>query len=95
MRNYFVIGSSPYEEDCVQVGVPDYYPKALDECQRFITLLRTIFGPEPAGAQLAIKAFDHDFGTYHEVVVWFDTDIPASIEYAERCDNDAPATWEG
>jgi len=22
--------------DCVQVGAPDYYPKALDECQRFI-----------------------------------------------------------
>ncbi|HSX79998.1 MAG TPA: hypothetical protein VLQ80_15675 [Candidatus Saccharimonadia bacterium] len=95
MRNYFVIGSSPYEEDCIQVGAPDYYPKALQECQRFITLLRTILGPEPEGARLAIKAFDHDFGEYHEVVCWFDTENEAARAYAARCENEMPATWEG
>lgn len=95
MRDYFVIGSSPSGEDCVQVGAPDYYPKALDECQRFITLLRTLFGPEPEGAGLAIKSFDHDFGVYHEVVCWFNPDIPEAVEYAQRCEDEIPVTWEG
>ena len=95
MRDYFVIGCSPYEEDCVQVGDPHYYQKMLVECHRFIELLRTICGPEPEGAQLAIKAFDHDFGVYHEVVCWFNTENEAARAYAARCEDDMPATWEG
>ena len=95
MRNYFCIGPAPREEECAQVGTPDYYEQAIPECRRFIALLRRVFGPEPAGAALQVKAFDHDFGTYHEVVCWFDTDIPESVAYAARCEDDAPATWEG
>ena len=95
MRNYFVIGSTPSEEDCVQVGQPDYHRKAIAEDVRFIQLIRDTLGPEPEGAELRIKAFDHDFGVYHEVVCWFDTDIPASVEYAQHCESDAPATWGG
>jgi hypothetical protein len=79
----------------VQVGDQHYYRKMLVECQRFITLLRTLFGPEPEGAELRIKAFEHDLGTYHEVVCWYDTRFPASFAYAQRCEDEMPATWEG
>lgn len=95
MRNYLCIGSTPLDEPCAQVGTPDYYPKTRAECRRFITLLRRVFGPEPAGATLQMKAFDHDFGTYHEVVCWYDTDIQESMDYAFRCEDETPATWEG
>ena len=95
MRDYLVIGCAPTEEDCVCVGEPRYREKALDECARFILLLREKFGPEPEGAELAIKSFDHDFGVYFEVVCWFETDNEAAREYAHRCDDHAPATWEG
>ena len=95
MRNYFCIGASPSEEDCAQVGQPDYRRKAIAECVRFIQLIRDTLGHEPEGAELRIKAFDHDFGVYHEVVCWFDTDIPESVEYAQRCEGETPATWEG
>ena len=95
MRSYFCIGSSPHEEDCAQVGQPDYRRKAIAECQRFIQLIRDTIGPEPEGAELAMKSFDHDFGVYFEVVCWFETDNDAAIAYAQRCDSDAPATWEG
>ena len=95
MRDYLVIGSAPHEEDCVQVGDPHYYRKMLVECLRFIELLRTMFGPEPEGAELRIKAFEHDFGTYHEVVCWYDTMFPASFAYAQRCEEEMPDTWEG
>ena len=40
MRDYFSIGPTPSEEDCAQVGQPDYRRKAIAECQRFIELIR-------------------------------------------------------
>ena len=93
--DYFCIGPTPHEEDCAQVGQPDYRTKALAECRRFIQLIRATVGPEPAGARLAIKSFEHDFGVYHEVVCYFEANNEAAREYAIRCENDAPATWEG
>ena len=95
MRDYFSIGPTPSEEDCAQVGQPDYRRKAIEECQRFIELIRTTLGPEPPGAELAIKSFPHDFGTYYDVVVWFEPDDAAALAYAQRCEDDAPRTWEG
>jgi hypothetical protein len=95
MRNFFTIGPTPLDEPCAQVGTPDYHEKALPECRRFIALLRRVFGPEPPGAQLAVKSFPHDFGTYLEVVCYFDTGISESVEYAHRLDDETPTTWEG
>jgi hypothetical protein len=95
MRHYFCIGASPCEEDCAQVGQLGYRKQALAECERFIQRIRDAFGPEPEGAALAIKSFDHDFGVYYEVVCWFDSENEAAQAYALRCDSDAPATWEG
>jgi hypothetical protein len=95
MRNYFCIGPSPYEENCAQVGEPGYREKALAECTRFIQLLRDMFGPEPEGAQLSVTWFEHDFGAYCEVACYFNPESHASIEYAQHCEDHAPATWEG
>ena len=64
MANYLVLAPAPTEEDCVCVGEEDYMPRARAECQRFIALLRKKFGPEPAGAHLAVQSFLHDFGNY-------------------------------
>lgn len=95
MRHFFTLGSTPIEEDCAQVGEPDYRRRALHECWQFIQLLRDTFGPEPEGTELRTKSFEHDFGMYYEAVCYFDTDLPASIDYASRCESEAPTTWEG
>jgi hypothetical protein len=95
MENYFSVGPSPYEEECAQIGTPGYRNQAVAECTRYIELLRKTFGPEPDGAQLSIKWFDHDFGQYCEVVCYFNAESAESVEYAQRCEADAPATWEG
>jgi hypothetical protein len=95
MRDYCSIGPTPSAEDCAQVGQPDYRRKALAECERYIELIRATLGPEPEGTELAIKSFPHDFGTYYEVVIWFERDDAAAIAYAERCESEAPTTWHG
>jgi hypothetical protein len=95
MRHFLTLGPTPADEDCAQVGAPDYVERAIPECKRFIALLRRVFGPEPQGAELKIKACDHDFGTYHEVVCYYDPTIPESVAYAVRCEDETPTTWEG
>ena len=95
MPDYFCIGATPAYEPCAQVGTEGYREKALAECRRFRDLLRRVIGPEPEGAVLKIKGFPHDFGTYYELVCEFDTGNAAARAYALRCEDEAPATWEG
>lgn len=94
MRDYINIGSSPAEETCVQVGTEDYARLSRIECNAYIEAIRKKLGDEPVGARLAIKAFPHDFGTYNEVICYYDDEIQESVEYAFKCEAEAPGTWE-
>lgn len=94
MKDYLNIGPAPCDEDCVQVSKDhDYGPAQRKECNRFIRAIRAVLGPEPDGARLAVKGFPHDFGTYYEVVCWYDGAVPEAVDYANRCETEAPATW--
>ena len=95
MKDYINIGPVPCDEDCAQVGREGYREQAVEECSRFIKLLRKTFGDEPEGARLAIKWFAHDFGSYCEVVCWYETEDEKARDYAFRCENETPLTWEG
>jgi hypothetical protein len=93
MREFLMIGPTPHEEDCEQLG-PRYDPeRARAECVRFIDAIRQTVGPEPEGARLVATSNAHDFGTYYEVVVCFDADNEIAAGYASRVESDAPATW--
>lgn len=94
MRDYLSIGSTPCDEPCAQVGAEDYYARSMKECKAFIDLIRRKLGPEPNNARLAVKAFPHDFGTYHEVVCYYDDEDEKATEYAFKCEDDAPSKWE-
>lgn len=90
-RNYIDIGSTPCEEPCDGVGAEASVQKA--ECKRFINVIRQKLGLEPGTARLAIKANSHDFGTYYEVVCYFDDADPIGENYAFFCESNSPATW--
>jgi len=92
-RDYIELGTTPCEEDCAQVGSDNYTARAREEASRYIELLRKTFGPEPDGAELRVKSFPHDFGSYLEVVCYFDDNYPESVDYAFKCEGDAPAHW--
>lgn len=93
-QDVYWLGPSPAEEDAVQVGAPDYTRDARAECQAYIEAIRKICGREPEGAKLTIKSQPHDFGAYLEVAVVFDGNNKAAAEYAAKCDESAPTTWE-
>jgi len=94
MRETIDIGGAPYEEDCAQIGEKfDRGPELNQlECRAFITALRRVYGDEPEGAQLKIRANHHDFGTYREVVCVYDTDSQAASAYAQRVEKSI-ARW--
>ena len=95
MRDYVSIGSSPYEEECVQVSnTGDYIGPMKAECQRFMELIRKKLGLEPEGARLALKGSPHDFGTYYEVVCYYEDTNEEATKYAYRCESEAPAKWD-
>lgn len=94
MINYITIGSSPCDEPCAQVGSENYHENARKEGKAFINQLRRQFGPEPASASLRIKGFPHDFGTYHEVVCYYDSSDDVGADYAFRLESEMPAEWD-
>jgi hypothetical protein len=94
MREYVEIGQAPCMEDCAQVGSSGYMERAMAECQAYIKAIRRVLGEEPNGARLSVKSFQHDFGSYLEVVCYYDESEPASVDYAFMCERKAPQTWE-
>lgn len=92
-NEYLEIGATPPEESCMQAG-DDYDPEqAMEECDRYIKLLRQVFGPEPDGARLTIHSNSHEFGIYHEVVCRYDRSKPDSLAYAFACEGNGPIRW--
>ena len=96
MRNFEMIGPTPHDESCAQVGSPDYSQRARLECDLFMQQIRKHY-PEPEHGYLRIKSNAHDFGTYYEVAAYFDEDDAQSVEWAYDIEGDVKgvlATWD-
>lgn len=83
-RDYVFIGSSPAAEDCAQVGAPNYYELNKLELKMFKEAIIAKLGPPPEGAELGIKD--------GEVICYYDNEAGAT--YANKCESEAPQTWE-
>lgn len=69
--DYLVLGSNGF----AQVGDPDYFAKIKVELRILLDSFKENYPiPEPfiSMAYYSIKAFHHDFGTYHEIVLIYD-----------------------
>lgn len=78
------IGTVPSDEACAQTGVTaDWATLQQLECSVYRAALIGRFGEEPAGACLGLLRQGHDFGSYTELVVKYDTRSEAAASYAE------------
>jgi len=89
MRDYITIGSSPNNEECVQVGSADYKNRMRTECNVYKRQLERTY----PGVEFGIKGFEHDFGTYFEVVAYFDTENETEVDAAFGAELGAD-TWD-
>jgi hypothetical protein len=95
MRDFMTLGPVPYEEDCVQVNSnEDYLPAMNKEVRRFVEFLNNRFLNIPEGAYFGVKSESHDFGTYKEAAVFYDTNDSDSEEFAFFVECRLPATWD-
>jgi len=92
MRDYIDVGCSPCDEPCAQAG-RDSVEQMRAECAALIHQLPRMYGPEPEGASLKIRQNSHDFGTYLDVVCYYDTNNPEATDYAFQCE-DLPEHWD-
>jgi len=92
---YLELGSSPANEDCVQVGSLAYNELARAECNRYRDQLNIQFSSEvEAGLiKFVIKSFPHDFGNYFEVCVIYDEKNEESVQAAFSVEDSAWTEW--
>lgn len=82
------IGTVPGDEACAQTGITaDWSTLQQLECSVYRAALIGRFGEEPAGACLGIVRHNHDFGSYHELVLKYDRHCEAAARYAEAVEN--------
>ena len=93
MRVSMELGSTPYEEDCAQVGSDDYYDRARREVRAYIAQLIRVYGEPPDGVSLRCKSFPHDFGSYMEAQVAWNDDDEQQTAYAYRLEAGC-ARWD-
>jgi hypothetical protein len=94
--DYMEIGTTPYDEDCVQVESTGAYLQPMRrECDRYKTLLEEIFPiPQDVNAYFSIKSCPHDFGTYYECIIKYDETDEKSSEFALFVEGNLPRTWK-
>lgn len=96
MANYIEVGSAPFDEECVYVtDKKPYIREMLHECIRYKSYLEKLFSEQmPDGCEFGIKMFPHDFGSYYEVVIYFDDEIEEQCDFAYMVEDNLPEKWE-
>lgn len=98
MRDYLTLGSTPSNEDCAQVGNSDYGIRSKIETTAYKNQLYRIF-PEVLNSKtlsFSIKIFQHDFGSYKEVVINYDDDNEEEYNniVITKIDKNIPEDWD-
>ena len=95
MKEYMEIGPVPYDENCAQVGAEDYIEKSSAEISAYLNQLNRKFPEaESKGIDFKKKRFDHDFGSYYEVCIYWNTDDEVADQYVYIIEANLPNVWD-
>ena len=76
------IGSTGF----AQVGSEDYYTKQNFEKEFLLKRIPELIGKLPIDATLSWKAFEHDFGTYHEMCLMMHSENKTHQNYLNKAE---------
>jgi hypothetical protein len=95
MIDYLEVGPVPADEPCAQVGDMDYRNVARREMNTYARQLDRMF-PDAKKYDVTFlpKFFNHDFGSYGEVCVCYDTDNEESMNFAFHVERNLPEFWD-
>ena len=96
MLDYLNLGSTPSNEDCTQVGSPDYQNRADKELDAYKAQLERMFPGLETHKHMKFKKmwFPHDFGSYGEIVITFDVDNELEAATAIEIEWNTPTNWD-
>lgn len=88
MKDYLDLATTtPNDEDCAQVGREEYTKWARIEALAYREQLEREYGPPPGESYIRIVSQNHDFGSYLELRVYYDSDNPLEVDFAFNCEN--------
>ena len=96
----FQIGPTPSDENCAQVGSPNYNDLNMIEVAVFKNQCKRQFPNIPNGAYYIRTRNEHEFGTYHELGIKFEEDNEfeedggEASNYAYNVENNVPEHWD-
>ena len=92
---YIELGPVPAGEPCAQVGTDNYLARSMRECEVFRRMLERVFPiPEGLPVKYVVRSHPHDFGTYREVSVCFNSVDPAACDFAWRVESSVHDGWD-
>jgi len=94
MKNYIPLGPTPNNEDCAQVSSDNFKAQSAIEIAAYIAQLKRMFLDLPPGVTITSKAFQHDSGTYREVVVNYDDNDKNQADSVIDIENNLPENWD-
>lgn len=100
-RETIEIGSTPYNEDCAQLGTEGYELRARVECRAFkhqlLRMAKEAKRDVPPDVRFFVKANrHHDYGVYYELAVSFldEDDREDARDFALWIEGNLPEHWD-
>jgi len=93
--DYISLGPVPYDENCAQVGEPDFKSRASKEMTAYMGQLYRMF-PEAEEKNVAFikKWWNHDFGQYGEVVALYFAEDLDGLNFVLEVESGIPMNWD-
>jgi hypothetical protein len=93
--DYMAFDTAPLDEECVQVGDgTDYFQRALREGLVYKRMLSRIFGLPTGRVHFFLKKFEHDFGSFVQVCVAFDSESIEEKNWVLNVEANLPLVWD-
>jgi hypothetical protein len=95
MKHFIEIGSSPIDENCVQIELCRCYINALlIEVDIFKKQLERLFPITNPNNSFAVKTFQYNFDFYSVVVCYYDDSDKESVDFAFNIEANTPEKWD-
>jgi len=96
MLDYLNLGPTPSNEDCAQVGSPDFKNRADKELDAYKAQLERMFPGLETHKHMKFKKmwFPHEFGSYGEIVIVYDDSNELEAATAIEIEWNTPSYWD-